>query len=113
MEVLDLVLLKALPRAWPREPSFRLELEVMTGQAEHPLGQYTRQRHVVGRPRSGRLVVGRAEVKEVPQEQVTGSVTGTRCPAPGRLPLPGPRKQALSGGLAFSTEGRRKPRWPH
>lgn len=48
VEVLDPVLPKALPRVWPREPSFQLELEVMTGQAEHPLGQCMRQGHVVG-----------------------------------------------------------------
>lgn len=45
MEVLDPV----LSRVWPREPSFQLELEVTTGQAERPLGQCVRQGHIVGK----------------------------------------------------------------
>lgn len=116
-EVLDLVLPEALPRVRPREPSFQLELKVMTDQAEHPLGQCMRRGTSSGRPRSGRPVVGKAGVKEAPQEQVTRSVTGRWYPgswaAPSARPLgqvPGSRPGP--GTLGLPIVGRRKPCWP-
>lgn len=115
MEVLDPVLPKALPRVWPREPSFQLELEVMTGQAEHPLGQCMRQGHVVGetqvrearggegRGQGGAAGAGHRQChwEEVPSSWAAPAARPL-CQAPGSRRGPGP--------LALPTVGRRKPR---